>query len=406
MIARSNGGRPAHPSPGSAVYVDTENLRDNDRAHDVIAQAIAGWPSVHPPVASLSLYVRADKVALWRIWAEASYPALAVRVRGVQHFSANRAKNSADLAITADAVADLITGQAAAVAVISNDSDFGALFVKVRELADAAGGAPAPFLWITAPEAGALSPEMERFVPALYRWDLSAAFPEPAPAPAAPDVPTVSAPPPPPLPEAARPALPSAPTTPAAKPGADPDSDAIAQELIRRLPLGKFKVADAQKVIKNRWSNLPDADDTAKLGQFLLKEVWPLLEKRGVMMPRRSSPRTYEITQAAKDAIAPAARPSPAPTPAAASEPTPAQLAAAVAAAISDDLFSASEAQAAIRARWPGHPAASQTAQQFGIWFKSHLWPMMARHGASIVKEKPRRYEMTPDARQRIAARA
>lgn len=417
MIARSNGGRPAHPPPGSAVYVDTENLRDNDRAHDVIAQAIAGWPAVHPPVASLSLYVRADKVALWRIWAEASYPALAVRVRGVQHFSANRAKNSADLAITADAVADLITGQAAAVAVISNDSDFGALFVKVRELADAAGGAPAPFLWITAPDAGALSPEMERFVPALYRWDLSAAFPEPAPAPAPPDVPTLSAPPPPPLPAAARPALPSAPTTPAANPDANPDSDAIAQELIRRLPLGKFKVADAQKVIKNRWPQLPDADDTAKLGQFLLQEVWPLLEKRGVMMPRKSSPRTYEITQAAKDAITPAARPSPAPTAAtarpspaptaaAASEPTPAQLAAAVAAAISDDLFSASEAQAAIRARWPGHPAASQTAQQFGIWFKSHLWPMMARYGVGIAKEKPRRYEMTPDARQRIAARA
>ena len=416
MIARANGGRPAHPPPGSAVYVDTENLRDNDRAHDVIAQAIAGWPAVHPPVASLSLYVRADKVALWRIWAEASYPALAVRVRGVQHFSANRAKNSADLAITADAVADLITGQAAAVAVISNDSDFGALFVKVRELADAAGGAPAPFLWITAPDAGALSPEMERFVPALYRWDLSAAFPEPAPAPAAPDVPTVSAPPPPPLPAAARPALPSAPPTPAANPGANPDSDAIAQELIRQLPVGRFRASDAQKVIQRRWPHFLTVDNTSNTGQLLFNEVWPKLQKRGVSMLRKA-PRTYEITQAAKDAIAPPARPSPAPTAAparpspaptatAASEPTPAQLAAAVAAAISDDLFSASEAQAAIRARWPGHPAASQTAQQFGIWFKSHLWPMMSRHGVGIAKEKPRRYEMTPDARQRIAARA
>ena len=107
------------------------------------------------------------------MWAEATYPNLRVRVRGVQHFTNNKAKNSADLAITADAVADLVTGQATAVAVVSNDSDFGALFVKVKELARSVGVEQTPFLWITSPEAGGLSPELERFIPDGLRWDLS-----------------------------------------------------------------------------------------------------------------------------------------------------------------------------------------------------------------------------------------
>ena len=413
MITHSNGTHPTPTPPlGSAVYVDTENLRDNDRAQDVIAQAVARWPAAHPPVASLSLYVRSDKVALWQMWAEATYPTLAVRVRGVQHFSVHKAKNSADLAITADAVADLITGRAATVAVISNDSDFGALFVKVRELADAAGGAPAPFLWITAPDAGALSPEMERFVPALYRWDLAPAAPEPtlttvmpgAPAP----VPTVSAPMPKPLPDAVRPpALPPAPHAPPAASAAPEVSSAdIAAELIRQLPLGRFRASDAQRVIKQRWPCHPALDSTSHIGQLLLNEIWPALRKYGVTMPRNNSPRTYEITQAAKDAIASLASPSPSPSPAptAPAEPTPKQLAAVIADAISDDTFSATEAQAVIKTRYPEYHAASQTAQKFGIWFKNYLWPVMKPHGVSIADTNPRRYEITPDARHRITA--
>ena len=384
---------------------------------------------------SLSLYVRADKADLWRLWAETEYPGLQVRVRGVQHFSASiKAKNSADLAITADAVGDLIAGQAATVAVVSNDSDFGALFVKVRELAADNGvrDGGAPFLWITAPDAGLLSPEMEKFIPARYRWDLSVAGAGngigAAPAiPSAAAAPTVSKPAPKPLREAGRPAaaLPAAPApavpAPAVATAGDnatqPGSDAIAGELLRQLPVGRFKVADAQNVIQRRWPGLPVAGHKAKLGTYLLNEIWPILAEWGVEMPGRSSPRTYEITQAAKDAIAPAApAATPAPPPdrsptaatpaAAASEPTPEQLAAAVAAGIADDNFSASDAQAAIKARWPRYSPAAVIPQQFGVWFKNHLWPTMEQHGVAIAREKPRRYEMTPDARHRIIALA
>ena len=222
-----------------------------------------------------------------------------------------------------------MTGQAAFVGVVSNDSDFGALFVKVKELARSVGVEQTPFIWITSPEAGGLSPELERFIPEGLRWDLSTA-------PAAP-VAAVDKSSPKPLAEAARP-----PALPAANAGIG--NEAMAGELIRQLPLGRFRASDAQEVIASRWPEHPAAGDTAKFGQFLGKEIWPILQKRGVLMTRKSSPRTYEITQAAKEAIArPAVEaPPPAPPPV---ELSPSQLAAAVAADITDDLFKASDAQ-------------------------------------------------------------
>ena len=379
-----NVNQPAAPSPGAAIYVDTENLRDSDHAQSVVAQIVADWPGPLP-LGSISLYVRADKIAVWEMWAEASYPDLRVRVRGVQHFSNHRAKNSADLAITADAVADLVTNQAAAVAVVSNDSDFGALFVKIKEMARAAGLEQTPFLWITSPDAGALSPEMERFIPDAMRWDLSAT-------PVAP-VAAVDKSASKPLPAAARPALPAA--------NAGIGNEFMAEELIRQLPLGRFRASDAQEVIGNRWPEHPAAGDTAKFGQFLGKEIWPILQKRGVLMTRKSSPRTYEITQAAKDSIT---KPQPQRTSQRkpAGDSTPAQLAAAIATGITDDLFKASDAQEALQSLRPQHPAASYTAAQFGTWFARQLWPVMEQHGVVLANEKPRRYEMTPDARARL----
>ena len=398
MTARSNGVQPATPA-GAALYVDTENLRDAENARQVVASVVADWPGNRPPLGSLSLYVRADKAELWRLWAEDAFPALSVRVRGVQHFSANNSKNSADMAIAADAVSDLVTGRANDVAVVSNDSDFAALFVKVRELAHEANAVSVPFLWITAPDGGALSPEIAEFIPAAFRWDLSAALAAPtAPAPA----PAVGPPTPKPLPQANRRALPAA--------NAGIGNEAIAEELIRRLPPGRFRAADAQEIVSKRWPKHPAAGDTAKFGQFLGKEIWPILQKRGVTMPRKSSPRTYEISQAAKDSVA--GRPSPMPAPAPApprettAEPTVAELAASIAAGITEDIFKASEAQAALKMDRPQHPAAFYTAAQFGVWFAKQLWPMMERHGVTIAKEKPRLYEMTPDARHRLTSLA
>ena len=292
----------------------------------------------------------------------------------------------------------LVMGRANDVAVVSNDSDFAALFVKVRELAQEANAETVPFLWIHPPDGGALSPEIDEFIPAVFRWDLATTLAAPtAPTPA--PVPTVCSPTPKPLPAATRPALPAA-------AGANPDSTAIAEELIRQLPVGRFKATDAHNVIKRRWQRHPiAAGDTPHFGIFLLNELWPILEKHGVEMPVKSSPRTYEITQAAKDAIAGPSAKSLRQSQSA-PEPTAAQLAAAVAASITDDLFSATHALAALKARQPEHPAASYTAQRFGTWFAEQIWPVMEQHGVILAKEKPRRYEMTPDARHRLTALA
>lgn len=400
MTTHSNGSLLAVPA-GSAIYVDTENLRESDHAQTVVAQVVANWPADRPPLSGLSLYVRADKAELWQLWAETEFPGLHVRVRGVQHFSNHRAKNSADLAITADAVADLITGQIGAVGVVSNDSDFGALFVKVRELAAQADAPDIPFLWITAPDAGALSAEIEQFIPDRYRWDLSAALA--APAPSSPQ-PSVSASPPPKgLPEATRPALAPAAAAPAVS------DEAVAEELLQQLPVGRFGASDAQKIVKNRWPKHPEvASDTARFGQFLGKNIWPLLEKRGVTMPRKSSPRAYEITPAAKDSLV-QSRADQSVSSVQTKQTdvaTPEQLTAAVAGGIADDIFKASDAQDALKGSLPQHPAASYTATQFGTWFAKQLWPIMEQHGVTIAKEKPRRYEMTPDARHNLIALA
>ena len=393
-------------SIGAALYVDTENLRDPEYARQVVAAVAANWPGDRPPLGSVSLYVRADKAELWRLWAEGAFPGLRLRVRGVQHFSNNKAKNSADLAITADAVADLMAGQADAVAVVSNDSDFGALFVKVRELAQDAGAEAIPFLWITAPDGGALSAEIEEFIPAAFRWDLSAAPAVSAPAPA------VIRPTPKSLPEAARPALAAANADTASS------SEAIADELIRQLPVGKFKAAEAQEIVKQCWPKRPVAlGSSAKFGQFLSKEIWPVLQKRGVKLTRQSSPRIYEITQSVKDATtqnepahnhstrSQSVKPSLMGADYAA-EPTFEQITAMVAAGISEEIFKAADAQTIIKAHWPEHPAASHTQQSFGVWFKDSLWPVMKQHGVVLASEKPRRYEMTPDARHQLTALA
>lgn len=410
MSAHPNGSYP-DATPGSTIYVDTENLREPDHAQAVVSRVVANWPADLPPLGSLSLYVRADKAELWQLWAEAEFPALRVRVRGVQHFSNHWAKNSADLAITADAVADLVTGLAGAVAVVSNDSDFGALFVKVRELAAQTEAPDIPFLWITAPGAGALSAEIEQFIPDRYRWDLSAALAS-SPASVA-SRPAVGAPSPPKsLPGASRPAL-----TAAAADNSVSD-EAVAEELLRQLPTGRFRAAEAQQVVRNRWPNHPMASaGSPQFGQFLSKEIWPHLQKSGVNLVSPRSPRTYEIVEtsinrapkpehgAANDLVG-ASGSRAASKNVSSSHLDYKQIAAAIAGGVSEseDVFAAAAAQTVIKNHWPDHPVAEQTQQAFGVWFKDHIWPILESNGVILASEKPRRYEMTPDARHNLIA--
>ena len=134
--------RNSSKGPGTALYVDTENLQGS--AQTLIENIIEDWPEGTPPPTRVNLYVQADRVSLWDIWANGRFPHLTTTARGIQHFSNRQSKNSADIAIAIDAIADYVTGVAEFVAVMSDDSDFIPLYAKLKELESRR----VPFLWL------------------------------------------------------------------------------------------------------------------------------------------------------------------------------------------------------------------------------------------------------------------
>lgn len=255
------------PSPRSAgVYVDIENLKDAEHARTAMETVVSDWPAGLPPVRRLRLYAPADKVGLWGAWAPARFPDLEVDVRGIQRF-ARGSKNAADMAIVADAVADFTTGLVNHVAVVTNDSDFGALFVKIQELASRSGRAESPpFLWINTPGGGGLSSEISEFVPDRLRWSISS--------------PT---------------ALIAVKASSAPKDGAAglPSNEKIAEWVLGGIPPGKFRAEDVRRIVQRRCPSHPAARTTSACGSFLAQQLMPILKKKGIRMVRQN-PRTYE----------------------------------------------------------------------------------------------------------------
>ena len=274
------------PAPVRAgLYVDVENLSDAPHSQRVVEAVLKQWPDERPPVRQLSLYVPAQRTELWRLWARSSFPSLGLRVRGVQRFTRIASKNAADMAIAVDAIHDFATSVASHIAVISNDSDFAALFVKLQELADAKDQPP-PFQWITVAGASGISREIQQFVRADMRWDIVVDTP---PAPKLNQVGTS------PAPKPTRAKASSATGVKPRQPAAKPDNRQIAIRLIAELPKGTFKAQHALNVIARLWPGHPAAGNTQLCGQFLAKELWPHLQQLGVKMVRETSPRTYEI---------------------------------------------------------------------------------------------------------------
>ncbi|MDE0036615.1 MAG: NYN domain-containing protein [Gammaproteobacteria bacterium] len=257
------------PPPGAAgVYVDIENLRNADHARTVIGTVVQDWPEDLPPVRRLCLYAPADKTGLWRAWGPGRFPELDVRVRGIQRF-ARESKNSADMAIVADAIADFANGTVRHVAVVSNDSDFGALFVKLQELASSPGGTDAPpFLWINLAGGSGLSREIVDFVPERLRW--------------------VVAPP-----ARQRPAKAS--SRAENDSGGLPAIPTIVEWLLEEIPPGKFRAGDVLEIIRRHCPHHPAAQTGGACGRFLSRQLMPLLCGRGVSVVRQR-PRTYERT--------------------------------------------------------------------------------------------------------------
>ena len=271
---------------GAAVYVDVENL--GGAAQEVISQVVDDLSSEsdYRTPTSLSLYVKADKLELWRIWADGKWPQMDLRVRGVQHFTnGSRSKNSADLAITADATEDFALGRTSLVAVVSNDSDFGALFVKIHEMSIQREYERTPFLWITSERGGALSPEVKRFVPDEFLWQL---------APICSDQPIQS------HMEGRDAGMASV----RARTEEPSPQERIARTMVRHMPVGGFKASDARKIVSQHMPDSSAPKDDARFGQFLLNEVAPVLKDMGVKVNRdQKSTKRYAITEESKRRI-------------------------------------------------------------------------------------------------------
>ncbi len=273
--------------PGTALYVDTENLQGS--AQTLIENIVEDWPTGTAPPRRLNLYVQADRVSLWDIWATGRFPQLAVTVRGIQHFSNRQSKNSADIAIAIDAIADYVKGVAQYVAVMSDDSDFMPLYAKLKELKSNR----VPFLWLVTDRTKTRSTTIRDYFPNDYihvvqvrRTTQSfggSAIQSNGPRRARPIDPPVAA--------------------------ASDDGRTrtirltdVADLIIDQLPTGSFRSTECQRVIKSQWPGDPMARmSSVRFGTEFANKIWPILDERGVEL-LSTKPRKYGLTQEVKDA--------------------------------------------------------------------------------------------------------
>ena len=258
------------------MYVDTENLLA--AAQGTVKAIIDKWPEGAPPLTSLHLYVRADRVALWEMWASSRYPRLKVTVKGIQHFSHNHSKNSADMAIAMDAIQDFVTGDTEFIAVMSDDSDFMPVFAKLKAMAKGR----APFLWLVTDRVRTRSSTIEEYFPSDHIHTVKV------------DVP-------------ANDFILLRPGEDRRDPNATILEDMV-ELIIRQIPVGSFKSTDCLPIIQNRWPRHPMARmQGGSFGTEFANKLWPLLEKRGVRVGSKR-PRKYEMTSEVKNVIHPRRR--------------------------------------------------------------------------------------------------
>ena len=299
--------------PGTGIYADVQNLQDISRV--ILTTLVKRWPDDMPAPTKLNLYVRADHQHLWRVWATHQFKDLDVTVAGVQHYSLSATKNAADMAIAVDSISDLLHGTISHVAVVSDDSDFIAIFAKLAEEVERnpKSDGRVPFLWVFTDRKDTRSLLLEEFFPPDY-------------------IHVVDLSPPPYKEEATQEASESgdhedleqddSEETAAEKdrngqPQVQPAraeqpltrqalSEQIALQLIKEMPVGKFKSTDCQMTIHTKFPAHPLAKaDGPAFGQLFRRDILPLLQRKGVREIGNQRPRQYEMTTEAKRSIAP-----------------------------------------------------------------------------------------------------
>lgn len=280
--------RASAESAVSGLYVDIENLQGQDFAQRFLAGLSQNWPTDIPPLGMVRLYVRADTQVLWEMWMESHFADVSVSVKGVQHFSRNASKNSADIALALDAVCDLMTDRAQHIVVVSDDSDFAALFGKVRELRKQARSDETPFLWIMTNRDQTRSKVIETFSPNVYVRSMDVEADGSLIADEGGDTRFNAT-------ELVKSAL---------RYGSNgvPTGDEIARAIIQDIAIGSFKSTDCQPIISGRWPGCEWGQlEGPQFGQWFIADILPTLERYGVRDPNpNAKPRRYEMTQAAK----------------------------------------------------------------------------------------------------------
>ena len=294
----------------TGIYADIQNLQE--MAKEILVLLVRRWPVGMPAPKKLNLYVRADHAHLWRVWASDTFNELEVTVKGVQHYSLAATKNAADMAIAVDAISDFNHRRVSHVAVVSDDSDFISVYAKVAEefsiVKKITHEDPVPFLWVLTDRIDTKSTLLQEFFPPRYihvvdryavwdddEFDDDYDQEEPAPDDDVEDEDQVSAE-----------ELSANGDRP--RPSVHRDlsvTERIALQLIRDMPVGKFKSTDCQQIIRTNFPGhqLAAADGPA-FGVIFRRDLLPFMEKRGVLEIGNQKPRQYEMTLDAKRSLA------------------------------------------------------------------------------------------------------
>ena len=303
------------PQERTGIYADIQNLQEIARS--ILLSLIRNWPDPVPPPSKLNLYVRADHAHLWRVWATNAFEDIEVTVKGVQHYSLAATKNAADMAIAVDSISDFNHKRVSHVAVISDDSDFISVYAKLAEEVSAqptqlSTGNRVPFLWVLTDRNDTKSNLLQEFFPKKYVHivDRFAPIRKVEPKPKVEEVvvdETEDS-----EPESESPQEPSAESTisepvPKVRPRRDDISvtERIALQLIRDMPVGKFKSTDCQQTIRvNFPGHQMSSANGPSFGTIFRNEVFPFMAERGVKELGDKKPRQYEMTHEAKRSLA------------------------------------------------------------------------------------------------------
>ena len=208
------------------------------------------------------------------MWAESQFLQLAIAVSGIQHFSKQDSKNAADIAMAIDAVTDFLLGTTRFIVVMSDDSDFMALYVKLKEMTQSRP----PFLWVMTDRDNTRSATIREFFPNdhIHVVSFHAKTRTQLKSPAR--------------------------TLKGVREGSGQFAE-MANLIITKIPIGTFKSTVCQSIIKERWPKHPISSmSAARFGAEFAAKIWPILEGQGVRLQKKQ-PRKYEMTEEAKPTI-------------------------------------------------------------------------------------------------------